>query len=1029
MRSPHLTLLSCTLAAMAISLGSALAEEHLQIVEIDIAQTYPGQKTADDKFSLETILGEIHRQFGWSFIFDSRVVSGKTIKPIKNSSDLENTLADHLSETGLLLKEISDNTFVITAIPSTDESKVRAPQEKTKPFNDVIIVTSSSAVKSSPAISGKIFELDEQYLNYFNAATPDRAIFDLPQTLASITPTNTVLFGALAGVSFLDMRGLGTNRSMVLVNGRPVTPTFNEPGPEFGVDLNRFATPFLERVEVQTTPSSARHGSGATVGAVNFVLRSNLKGAEAGAHYGVSKYGDREQLSMYFLGGKDFLQNSANVTFGVYLAQSTGLIGADRSVTSEGFGLSGFTEKGRLQGVVLENGSFAPFPGGGSFVPNLDGTVSPFIGSPDQLFNAISPTTILPELDRFMGYMSSSANISNSLRVYAEIEAGLNATKLQIAPVPAARTRGPDLVIGSGAAIPIDNPTLPQSVLDLVQDNFGVPVQSVVLDRRYVELGPRRDKLNRLYIDLAIGAEVSRNEKERYALSYRFGRTGTDWSIRNRVNAGNLSTALQPDLCEATPGCATIDLFTPAGISPQAQEFIRTPPIRSKYILERHEISISASNSLSGILADDITLQAGADFEYSLMKIIARSNPDIILIGTDDTPDARGTIFNTDLYGNVALPFLSPESQIGALEVTTDFRFTTSSVYDSFTNLEARATWRPNDMVELSAFGHRGHRAPGITELFAVSTRAGFPAFDPCGSGLGSASAIIVENCLSNTPLGVGSGFTQDNSLAQHTFFGNPNLASEEVKFYGASATIRPTEITTYLPGQMGITATWHSYQITNQILFPDDSVFDCYSSVSFSDDSCGINPLTGAPRIIRNPVTRQITSIEESARNFGAINWRGLDIEAHYVLKPEANGLFDELWINLLHTYTDRVVSVNQQGDAERLEGLLGFPRHQSLASAGVNRGPISLAILFNRRGKVLTARTNNPFAKVPAVFYLDTSLRVELNKNIYFQFGVENLLDRDPPLASFSFFNNRPTNFYDFIGRRYSFSTRIKF
>lgn len=587
----------------------------------------------------------------------------------------------------------------------------------------------------------------------------------------------------------------------------------------------------------------------------------------------------------------------------------------------------------------------------------------------------------------------------------------------------------PDLLTGSAAVIPIDNPTLPQSVLDLVQDTFGAPVQSVVLDRRYVELGPRRDKLNRLYIEFAVGAEFSRSEKERYALSYRFGRTGTDWSIRNRVNAGNLSTALQPDICEATPGCATIDFFAPSGISTQAQEFIRTPPIHSKYILERHEISLSASKPFSGILIDDITLQAGADLEYSLMKIIARSNPDIILNGADDTPDARGTIFNNDVYGNIAMPLLSPTSQIGALEVTADLRFTMSSVYDSFTNLEARAAWRPNDMADFSAFGHLGHRAPGITELFAVSTTAGFPVSDPCGAGLGSAPPIIVENCLSNTPLGVGIGFTQDNSLAQATFFGNPNLASEDVKFYGASATIRPTEITTHLPGQMSITATWHSYQITNQVLLPNDSVLDCYSSVGFSDDSCGINPLTGTPRIVRDPVTRQITSIEESAGNFGAINWRGLDIEAHYVMKPEASGLFDELWINLLHTYTDRVVSVKQQGDTERLDGLLGFPRHQSLASAGIDRGPISLAILFNRRGKVLTARTNNPGAKVPAVFYLDTSLRVELNNNIYFQFGVENLLDRDPPLSAFALFNNAPVIFYDFIGRRYSFSTRVKF
>jgi iron complex outermembrane recepter protein len=1028
MRSFCFTLFSFVAAAIAIPPGIAHAEDSIQISEAAIAGAYTEQNTTDGKIPLEAVLGDIHRQLGWSFIFDSRVVAGKKINPINNPTALPRTLVKELVEADLQLKKISEKTFVITAIPITDESKIIAPPEKAKPFNDVIIVTSSSAVKTSPVVSGKIFELDERYLTYFNAATPDRAIFDLPQTLASITPTNTVLFGALAGVSFLDLRGLGSSRSMVLVNGRPATPTFSSPDDGFGVDLNRFATPFLERVEIQTTPASARYGSGATAGAVNFVLRSNLTGAEAGVHYGVSDFGDREQLSLHFVGGTDLLQNSANLTFGVYLAQSTALIGADRPFVGDGFGLSGFTETGQITGVVLENGSFTPFPGGQSFVPNMDGTVSPFTGSPDQLFNAASQTALVPELNRFMTYMSGSANPSNSLRLFAEVEAGLIATELQLAPAPVSRSRGPDLETGSAVTIPIANTTLPQSVLDLVQGNFGGAVQSVVLERRYLELGPRRDKINRYYLDLVIGAEFSRNEQERYALSYSFGKTQSDWTVRNRVNGGNLTTALQPNLCEATPGCAPVDFFATSGVSSQSQQFIRTPPINSKYILERHELSLSANKSLSGILADDITLQAGADFEYSLIKTTARSSPDIILIGSSNAPAAKGDIFENDFYGNIFLPLLSPTSWAGALEITTDFRLTRSSVYNSFTNLEARATWRPSDVVEFSAFRHRGHRAPSVVEMFSVSSSEGFPVSDPCDSDY--ASSIIDENCMSDTPLGVGSGFIQGNALARFTAFGNPELLPEKTKFYGASATVRPAELFTLIPGQMDITATWLSYKISNQILYSEQGLlFDCYSSVGLSDDSCGVNPLTGNLRITRDPATRQITAIEQAAGNFGAMSWQGLDIEAHYVLKPESSILFDRFWVNVLHTYTDRVVSINQQGDANRLDGLLGFPRHRSLASAGVDRGPIGLAFLFNRRGKVSAASPGDPFAEIPAVIYLDTSLRVELNNNIYVQFGVENLLDKAPPLASFATFNNRPAVFYDVIGRRYSFSTRVNF
>ncbi len=1039
---------SYTLGAAVWSTASLAGDpvsDDAVVVSIPFSQEYD----TDGKRPLDIILDDIRRRFGWSFIFDSRVLEGKSVKPIDDLDELKTTLTERLEETGLQLTKISSNTFVITAFTDVEIIEEKILRDPSKPFHDVIIVTSSSAASSATTVSGKIFKIDERDLNYFNTASPDRTIFDLPQTLASITPSNTVLFGALAGVSLFDLRGLGANRSMVLVNGHPATAVFGTSTADFGVDLNRFATPFLERVEVVTTPASARYGSGATVGAVNFVLRSGLTDAEAGAHYGISEIGDREQLSLHVVGGKNFLQDNANITAGIYLAQSSGLIGDDRPITSElfgfglngvqsfapgaeflpGFGGSGFTEKGRIQGVVLDDGSFAPFPNGGSFVPNLDGTISPFIRSPDQLFNAINPASTLPELDRLMGYMSGSAYLSPSLRLYVEVNAGLNATELRLAPAPAPRSRGPDQEIGSGAAIPIDNPTLPQSVLDLVQDTFGDSVQSVILDRRYVELGPRRDKIKRYYLDLAIGAEFSRNENERYGLSYRFGRTQTDWTIRNRVNAGNLSTALQPGLCTATPDCAPIDFFSPSGISSQVQQFIRTPPITSNYIIEQHEVSVSAETSLPGILSDDISLLAGADFEFSLLKNTARSSPEITIIGTDEILAARGTVFQNDLYGNVNLPLLDSSSWVGALEVSTDFRLTQSSVYESFTNFEIGATWLPHDVIALSLFRHLGHRAPAIVELFSASTTSGFSVFDPCGNGFQEASSTVIENCLSNTPLGVGSGFIQDSKLATFTAFGNPELEPEDMSFYGMSAKVRPTEITSIIPGQLSVTATWLSYRIQNLIQFSEGGLLECYSSVGFSNVSCGVNPITGNPRIIRDPVTRQLTALESSARNFGAKNWRGLDIEAHYVLKPEMSGLFDQFWINVLHTYTDRVVSVNGQGDAEQLDGLLDFPHHQSLASAGIDRGRIGLAFMFKRRGKSLSARTDRPEARIPPVSYLDTSLHFKFDNSIYFQFGVENVFDREPPIVPFILFNNTPANIYDIIGRRYSFSTRVKF
>ncbi len=88
MRSFRRYLFSCAVAAIAISPSAAVGKDRLQIADLDIARAYPEQETEDEKFPLEAVLNEIHRKFGWSFIFDSRVVAGKAIKPIKSSAEL-----------------------------------------------------------------------------------------------------------------------------------------------------------------------------------------------------------------------------------------------------------------------------------------------------------------------------------------------------------------------------------------------------------------------------------------------------------------------------------------------------------------------------------------------------------------------------------------------------------------------------------------------------------------------------------------------------------------------------------------------------------------------------------------------------------------------------------------------------------------------------------------------------------------------------------------------------------------------------
>lgn len=156
---------------------------------------------------------------------------------------------------------------------------------------------------------------------------------DLPSLRSTFSQSNSTRFIGTAGVNLLDLRGLGVERTLVLVNGRRHI-TYS-PG-EFLVDVNTIPTDLIERVDVVTGGSSAVYGSDAVAGVVNFMLKRNFEGVRARGQAGVSSKGDRAIQFLSVTGGKNFFDDRANVAVNLeyvdadplYFHQRPGLTGA-----------------------------------------------------------------------------------------------------------------------------------------------------------------------------------------------------------------------------------------------------------------------------------------------------------------------------------------------------------------------------------------------------------------------------------------------------------------------------------------------------------------------------------------------------------------------------------------------------------------------------------------------------------------------------------------------------------------------------
>lgn len=1001
-------------------------------------------------FPLEEVLNRLRVSGQFAFIFDSRLIAGKTIGAVDRAKSPERALESELEAINLRLHKMGPGTYAITearqnlADDPADAIERSSPQES---IVDTILVMGTTQIDGAAAGSKRIFQIDSDDLAFLSVTSPAEAIYDLPQSLASLTPANTALFGATAGISLADLRGLDPKRTLILVNGRRRTLMTGGNGDVGGVDLNSIAEPFLERIEVQSLPGGARYGGSAVAGTINFVTKSNLDGLETGARFGMSERGDAEEISLHLLAGRTF-EGLGNFSFGVNAVRIEGLVGADREFTATpysfgkngfrsspgvgdflpGFGGSSTTDRGAASGVILSNGEFAPFANGRNYVPALSGAVSPYVGALDQLYNWLEHQAIILPNDRILGFAAYNGDLGGGWTAFAEVQAGASATDNRLAPLPATRLRGIDQAAGDAAVIPLDNPTLPQSIRDIVLAEFGAAATGVVFDHRYAELGPRRDEIDRRYLDVTAGVEKSGEGGTVFSVAYRFADNQVTDRSHDRIDRNRLQIALDQAACAAVSGCSPVDFFSTPEISSAALEFITIPEIRRETSINEHELTASLVRPapIGGGLEGEFA--AGIELRRAVLNDRAGIPDGLAPIGVLRGADNRAVLKSLEAYAQFDAPLVDADSFPGEIDASLAVRFAKSSQFDLSMNFEAGVDWRPSAGLSFFMRRHIGERTPDLIELFAIAGGEETGYVDPCSVGV-SSNPIVAENCASIGPLGVNPGFVQTASIASTAFYGNPDLDPERIRSAAYGLSLSPTDMFEVIPGRLQMSATWLDFEIGNAISASEDQLFDCYSSPNFSDPSCGANPRTGAPLIARDPVTRQIDYADETLSNSGGLRWRGLDLELRYALELDRPGFIDRVWTSALHTYTDKVERTNGSGDRNDLTGLVDYPRHRTLLSAGVETGPWSIVAFANRRGRAVTARIDRPEAQIPAAFYVDLTARLNVTEQAYVQVGVENVTDEEPAITAFNEIPNFAPEYYDPVGRRYSFSVRLNF
>ncbi len=356
-------------------------------------------------------------------------------------------------------------SFAQDALPGAPEpAKTAQTVADNAVETDSVIVTGSRIARPNLESTVPIVTIQGETLLQSGKISVGDALNDLPSLRSTYSQSNSTRFLGTAGLNLLDLRGLGTQRTLVLVNGRRHVAgdiLNNAVSP----DTNTFPTDLIERVDIVTGGNSAIYGSDAIAGVVNFVLKQNYDGMSLRGQAGTSTYGDANSYYVSALAGTNFADDRGNVAINMEYARQDEYFGSRRPFRQQDAFLvvdtddpdaqngsdgkpdrvffrdvrnAGFSNTGvvRIGGNALLNGGVDGNTGAffnKPFIFQTDGTLVPitgtrvgigpngnFVGGNGENFRGGKEFQLSPTLDRYSFNLISHYDISEAFVPFLE---------------------------------------------------------------------------------------------------------------------------------------------------------------------------------------------------------------------------------------------------------------------------------------------------------------------------------------------------------------------------------------------------------------------------------------------------------------------------------------------------------------------------------------------------------------------------------------------------------------------------------
>ena len=898
--------------------------------------------------------------------------------------------ASAIALAGLAVPALAQDT------PTKPADQTAASAEDSQPEASEIIVTGSLISRRDYKSESPISTIDNAAIKAAGSPSLDGVLGQMPQFAAGQGASNSnpsVQGGGLSfagGQSYSDLRGLGPNRSLVLLDGRRLMSS----APSGAIDLNQIPTALIENVEVITGGASATYGSDAIAGVVNFRLKKKFSGIELDVQHGATTKGDgaTNQISGIIGGSFGDGRGHAMIAFG-YSDRAT-VLGSTRPFFKDTRELArppeGMINPGNYAGgaptIAAVNAVLAGYSGttpiagsgtyNGSIGVNTDGTIFTTKAAPNcvQNYRGLGSITgvnigngdldsrcykvqvalgqlfdVQVPLTKYNAFASADYELGDHITVYSQFN---------FMETSAKDITGPGSSKESGSLtlqLPVSNPFVQGNAALLSILNSGTPASPTGTLRVTALLTPFGNRVETFKYDLWQGIVGFKGDIPGTSLKWdAYGSLGHTQFTNTTAGDASISalTAMlngtanytgKAGTCKGyawnplgnhplTPGCLEYAGRTDHNINTQTQKIVQA----------------TITGSLFKLPGGDLSFALGADYRETSFDF----QPDNAFIVGDSLPfgsisAAKGKQKVKEVFGELLVPLLSDQPFADELSLDLGYRYSKYDTFSGQSTWKADLSWAPIEQVRFRGGYSKAIRAPSLEDLYGPTTNAqvtiGNPtltglAGDPCDINSsyrnGSNAAQVKTLCLAQgVPTLLINSYTYGSPSVQGTSGSNRTLTPEKANTWSIGVVIAP-DLGSPMFHNFQISVDYYNIKITNAIgsLNLTDILPRCFNSDAVS------NPTFSAAnaycqRVQRDPSGGAITSSQQGLFNFATYTVSGTDTQINWRFGLDALGMSPKagkLSINSVISYLKNY----------KVAGLLGSPTLNYAGSVGYDPG-----------------------------------------------------------------------------------------